>query len=414
MSSEGQHPESRRPSVFISYASEDRVASRALRDTLIAAGVEVWYDESKLGGGDAWDQKIRRQIRDCEYFMPVISASTERRSEGYFRREWRLAAERTLDMADDVLFLLPVVIDDTSDSGARVPDKFLTVQWLRVPGGQSTPELAALIQRLLRGEHHVPSAAPRPAPSARSRKSDSTATPPPVPAAPPPMPPFPHLASSGFGPLVKFIAEVCWWVLSTGWMLFNRSPRLVRIFLTIWVAGFLIARCSRDPEPETRKARQASPEEVRTAIKAAAEKFAGVPGVKVVGDAVAAAAGLKAIVVTPFAGGDESTPAGKYANAVFTASYGRLVTARPADSGLLEWPAQASLAEFAAAVRQAGATFGLRAVFRPEEDTLVVSLVRAADATEVWTKSYHVDAEEPTTVAAEIATNALGLLPAKP
>src|SRR6185295_8550987 len=116
MSSAGNTPSGPRPSVFISYASDDRHAARALRDALLGTGLDVWYDESELGGGDAWDQKIRRQIRDCDYFMPVISATTERRKEGYFRREWRLAAERTLDMADDVLFLLPVVIDDTSET----------------------------------------------------------------------------------------------------------------------------------------------------------------------------------------------------------------------------------------------------------------------------------------------------------
>src|SRR4030095_11334507 len=118
MSSAGPSPAPPRPSVFISYASEDRAAARALCDTLAGAGLEVWYDENELGGGDAWDQKIRRQIRECDYFIPLVSATTERRKEGYFRREWRLAAERTLDMADDVLFLLPVAIDETSELGA--------------------------------------------------------------------------------------------------------------------------------------------------------------------------------------------------------------------------------------------------------------------------------------------------------
>jgi hypothetical protein len=66
-------PPAPRPTVFISYASEDRAAARSLRDALDAAGLDVWYDENELSGGDAWDQKIRRQIRDCEYFMPVIS-----------------------------------------------------------------------------------------------------------------------------------------------------------------------------------------------------------------------------------------------------------------------------------------------------------------------------------------------------
>jgi len=140
------------PSAFLSYASEDRSAAQTLKEALEAFGLEVWYDESGLDGGDAWDQKIRRQIRECDFFMPVISAQTEARPEGYFRREWRLAVERTLDMADDHTFLLPVVIDDTTQAGARVPERFLSVHWLRVPGGRPTPALGALCRRLVSGQ----------------------------------------------------------------------------------------------------------------------------------------------------------------------------------------------------------------------------------------------------------------------
>ena len=68
-----------RHSVFLSYASADRVAARALRDSLAAAGLDVWLDEEELAGGEAWDAKIRQQIRTCTYFMPIISATTEAR-----------------------------------------------------------------------------------------------------------------------------------------------------------------------------------------------------------------------------------------------------------------------------------------------------------------------------------------------
>lgn len=74
--------------------------ARSIGAALSSLGLEIWLDESALGGGDAWDQKIRRQIRECHYFMPIVSARTENRHEGYFRREWRLAVERTLDLAD--------------------------------------------------------------------------------------------------------------------------------------------------------------------------------------------------------------------------------------------------------------------------------------------------------------------------
>jgi hypothetical protein len=44
------------------------------RDALRTYGLEVWYDESGLDGGDAGDRKIRRLIRECDFFMPVIPA----------------------------------------------------------------------------------------------------------------------------------------------------------------------------------------------------------------------------------------------------------------------------------------------------------------------------------------------------
>src|SRR6516165_1775504 len=84
--------------VFLSYASEDAAAAERIAAALCAAGVEVWFDQSELRGGDAWDRHIREQIHNCRLFIPVISANSERRDEGYFRREWSLAADRTRDM----------------------------------------------------------------------------------------------------------------------------------------------------------------------------------------------------------------------------------------------------------------------------------------------------------------------------
>jgi len=131
-----------RKAVFLSYASQDAEAARLICESLRQAGVEVWLDqEGGLVGGDAWDAKIRKQIAECALFVPVISANTQARGEGYFRIEWRLAAQRTHAMADDQTFLLPVVIDETRDAEARVPAEFKTVPWTRLRptgyGGQA-------------------------------------------------------------------------------------------------------------------------------------------------------------------------------------------------------------------------------------------------------------------------------------
>ena len=39
-------------------------------------------------------------------FIAVVSAHTDARIEGYLRREWKLAVDRTHDMTDDAPFLL--------------------------------------------------------------------------------------------------------------------------------------------------------------------------------------------------------------------------------------------------------------------------------------------------------------------
>ena len=66
--------------VFLSYASEDSAAALRICAALRAAGIEVWFDQSELRGGDAWDRRIRREIRDCALFMPVISRTARLRS----------------------------------------------------------------------------------------------------------------------------------------------------------------------------------------------------------------------------------------------------------------------------------------------------------------------------------------------
>jgi TolB-like protein len=95
----------------------------------------------------------------------------ESREEGYFRREWKLAVDRTNDMAGDRAFLLPIVTDGTSDSEARVPEKFREVQWTRLPAGASTDTFVSHVRRLLSPEAATPAVA-----SARSAVLPASST----------------------------------------------------------------------------------------------------------------------------------------------------------------------------------------------------------------------------------------------
>ena len=145
--------------VFLSYASQDAEAAKRIADALRAAGVEVWFDQSELRGGDAWDAMIRKRIKECALFVPIITPNTNARAEGYFRLEWKLAVDRSHLMADDAPFLFPIVIGDVSDATARVPDKFRDVQWTRLRLDETPGELAARVARLLSGNVGSPLAA---------------------------------------------------------------------------------------------------------------------------------------------------------------------------------------------------------------------------------------------------------------
>ena len=135
--------------IFLSYAREDTDAARRIADALRSQGLEVWFDQNELRGGDTWDQKIRHQIGECSLFLPIVSRHTQGRSKGYFRLEWKLAVEQTHQMAEGVPFLAPIAIDDTSESGAVVPPEFMRVQWTRLPGALPTPQFVEQVQRLL-------------------------------------------------------------------------------------------------------------------------------------------------------------------------------------------------------------------------------------------------------------------------
>lgn len=393
-----------RPTVFLSYASEDRRAAQLIRDTLPNFGMEVWYDESDLVGGDAWDQKIRRQIRECDYFMPVISAHTEARHEGYFRREWRLAVERTLDMADDHVFLLPVVIDGTPEAGARVPDRFRAVQWLRLPDGRPTAALEALCQRLVSGEtgQPAPRKGPEPPPVRGSQRRGAA------------FPAFPHEEP---GQRTRFLFQTAGWGLQSAWIAFGRLPKWVRIGIYCWVAILLLSRgCTPSARHHER------PQISSTQAQKLEDIAASHPGnwtaadttqlITQIAKEIPAAARddsstFAAVLAIPFAAPAGDAAAQRLAGSVFTQVYGRLAIVRHGDVALADQPLPTLDAKAAMVQGRAHAShyivYGSVAGSAPAQ-RLTVQIVAADDGSVLWSKSYPMTRADPAAIAAEVSS----------
>ncbi|HEY6924817.1 MAG TPA: toll/interleukin-1 receptor domain-containing protein [Steroidobacteraceae bacterium] len=386
------------PSVFLSYASEDRPAAQTLKEALAAFGLDVWYDESGLDGGDAWDQKIRRQIRECDFFLPLISAQTEARPEGYFRREWRLAVERTLDMVDDHTFLLPVVIDDTTQSGARVPEKFLSVHWLRVPGGRPTPALEALCRRLVSGQPVIEPSKRTPNQPAAIRSPAHTRE-------------YPRFPRHEPGQALRFWVQTAGWAFQSAWIFFKGFPKWVRIGVYIWLA---IALMSKGCMPSEKRSDRASSRDARP-LEEISGNYGRSPSTPTdtdlgsqiarqvtaeVGERLGAGRPLLAI---PFSAPSEDPTAQKLADSTFAQVYGSVELSHHGQVGLSKKPLSAPV--LSAAVEQGRALHSKYVLYGAVDEpvqSLTVKMVAVAEGSVLWSQSYPVANADPAKIAAEV------------
>ena len=386
------------PSVFLSYASEDRSAAQTLKEALSAFGLEVWYDESGLDGGDAWDQKIRRRIRECDFFMPLISAQTEARPEGYFRREWRLAVERTLDMADDHTFLLPVVIDDTTQTGARVPERFLSVHWLRVPGGRPTPALEALCRRLVCGQPVIEPSKKTPNQPAATRSQARARE-------------YPQFPRQEPGQTLRFWVQIVGWTFQSAWIFFKGFPRWVQIGVYIWLA---IALMSRGCMPSDKRTDEASSKDAKTLkeIPGNYDRSLSTPTDTDLGSQIArevtAEVGERLgrgrpLLAIPFSAPSDDPAAQKLADSAFAQMYRTVELSHHGQVGLTKEPLSAP--DLSAAVERGRALRSkyvlCGAVDEPAQN-LTVKMVAVRDGSLLWSQSYSVANADPAKIAAEV------------
>jgi hypothetical protein len=143
----GSHPaemSSASGTIFISYSSDDVAAAQLLFEDLQQIGGDVaWFDKSALKPGDDWERHILGAIQKCSLFLPLLSANTQGRDEGYFRLEWHEAAERSKRI-EGRKFIFPIVIDAdyTGQTGyTRLPERFKLYQFGHAPGGRLSDPL---------------------------------------------------------------------------------------------------------------------------------------------------------------------------------------------------------------------------------------------------------------------------------
>lgn len=112
--------------IFISYSRADSNIAEKLYLALRERGLKVWYDRKNLGLADDFKSEIRRAIRTCSLFVPVLShhIAEQANDEHIYRLEWQWAIEHKKMISSAVQYIVPLAEDsfDLYDRLADIPE----------------------------------------------------------------------------------------------------------------------------------------------------------------------------------------------------------------------------------------------------------------------------------------------------
>ena len=89
----------RRGVIFLSYCTKDEDLAINLYQIISPLYPKMWFDQSKILGGDNYDSEIYSGIEQAKVFVILLTKTIANdlsagRTDNYYNKEWRLAAQR--------------------------------------------------------------------------------------------------------------------------------------------------------------------------------------------------------------------------------------------------------------------------------------------------------------------------------
>lgn len=105
---------------FISYSWTDKALAEQIRSEFEKNGVNVFFDDDELKTGDRYNQVIKKYLKECDYFVALISQNSIGDQSRYvYDKEWKFA----IFFDDERHYIRPYIIDDTNPVDPRIPEE---------------------------------------------------------------------------------------------------------------------------------------------------------------------------------------------------------------------------------------------------------------------------------------------------
>lgn len=133
-------------SVFLSYSWDDKSIVEKLKNEFEKNGVNVFFDDDELKTGDRFNQVIKKYIKDCDFFVPLISRNAiEDQTRYVYSKEWNCAI-----VLDDYLekeYLRPYILDDTEPTDERIPEGLRNLNIVKI---SSSDDFGPMVRQFIK------------------------------------------------------------------------------------------------------------------------------------------------------------------------------------------------------------------------------------------------------------------------
>ncbi|VVB94982.1 TIR domain protein [uncultured archaeon] len=110
---------SKKPLVFLSYAKEDLKNAKKIFEDLKKQGINIWVDFDSLRPGEKWEPTIKKAIKECRYFLAVLSSNSETK-KGFVQKEITLALEIRDEFPEQDIYIIPIRLNDCHPSHEKL------------------------------------------------------------------------------------------------------------------------------------------------------------------------------------------------------------------------------------------------------------------------------------------------------